>query len=237
MTFQAFQRARRASSGLQSIRAGAPVSQTALASGFDSESGFRAAFEQLFGAAPTRVASDVQPVLVQWIATPLGAMFVAARDEGISFLEFVDRRALAPQIKALRRNVGTALVPGEHRHVTRLRAELARYFAGELREFTTPIHAPGTTFQERVWSQLRRIPFGETRSYAELARAIGSPNSVRAVASANGRNRIAILIPCHRVIGSDGRLVGYAGSVWRKQRLLELEGALSGDLENPLGLG
>lgn len=223
MTFHAYQRARRIGSALRPIQTGSDVSSVALASGFESESGFRAAFERLFGAAPTRVAPAVEPVRVHWIPTPLGPLLAAARSEGLCFLEFVDRRALASQIATLRRRVGALLIPGEHPHLERLRSELARYFEGRLRRFSVPVHAPGTAFQERVWSELQRIPHGETRSYLELARAVGDAKAVRAVAAANGRNRIAIVIPCHRVIGSDGQLVGYAGGVWRKQRLLELE--------------
>lgn len=223
MTFQQFQRARRVGTAARELARGVPVAHAAQASGFESESGFRAAFHELFGAAPTRLPSGSAPLAVHWVPTPLGALFAAARDEGVCFLEFVDRRALAAQVNALRRRVPGPLVPGDHPHLAQLRAELTRYFAGQLREFETPVHAPGSAFEERVWAELRRIPYGETRSYAELARALGRPSAVRAVAAANGRNRVAILIPCHRVIGADGTLVGYAGGVGRKERLLELE--------------
>jgi O-6-methylguanine DNA methyltransferase len=101
------------------------------------------------------------------------------------------------------------------------------YFAGDLRHFSIPLVAPGTEFQRTVWDELRRIPFGETRSYADVARAIGRPSAVRAVARANGDNRMAIFIPCHRVVGSDGRLTGYGGGLWRKQHLLDLESRVS----------
>jgi AraC family transcriptional regulator of adaptative response/methylated-DNA-[protein]-cysteine methyltransferase len=223
MTFQAFQRVRRVASALQPIRNGRAVSRAALETGFESESGFRAAFERLFDAAPTRLEPGAQLVHVDWLPTPLGPMLAAACDRGVCFLEFVDRRALAAQIAVLRRRVGAAIVPGAHTHLAALRRELERYFARDLRVFTTPIHAPGTEFQERVWRELRRIPHGETRSYQDVARSLGRASAVRAVAAANGRNRIAIVIPCHRVVGSDGALVGYAGGVWRKGRLLALE--------------
>ncbi len=101
--------------------------------------------------------------------------------------------------------------------------ELERYFAGELTTFETPLEVPGTEFQQAVWSALRDVPYGETISYGEQARRIGRPEAVRAVARANGDNRIAIIVPCHRVIGADGRLTGYGGGLWRKRRLLELE--------------
>jgi O-6-methylguanine DNA methyltransferase len=115
--------------------------------------------------------------------------------------------------------------PAAHPYLERLKEELAEYFAGNRSKFGVPIHEPGTPFQERVWAALREIPYGETRSYGELARSLGDPAAVRAVAQANGRNRIAILVPCHRVIGADGGLGGYGGGLWRKRRLLEIEGA------------
>ena len=106
----------------------------------------------------------------------------------------------------------------------RLQPQLETYFAGEPVDFDVPLRAPGTDFQARVWKCLQDIPSGTTRSYMEIASEIGRPTAVRAVARANGDNRIAILIPCHRVIGANGKLTGYGGGLWRKQRLLEIEG-------------
>lgn len=101
--------------------------------------------------------------------------------------------------------------------------QLSEYFAGERTEFTVPLTLRGTDFQRRVWTLLQRIPFGSTRSYAELAQDLGNPAAIRALAAANGRNPVSIIVPCHRVIGSDGSLVGYAGGLARKRFLLELE--------------
>jgi methylated-DNA-[protein]-cysteine S-methyltransferase len=101
--------------------------------------------------------------------------------------------------------------------------QLGAYFAGTLRRFDLPLDLRGTSFQKRVWSELLRIPFGETRSYGELARVVGNPNASRAVGAANGRNPVAIVVPCHRVIGSDGGLVGFGGGLHYKRRLLDLE--------------
>jgi AraC family transcriptional regulator of adaptative response/methylated-DNA-[protein]-cysteine methyltransferase len=128
------------------------------------------------------------------------------------------------QLDRVRRAVGCELVPGESPVFAQLRAELAEYFDGRRREFTVPLHVPGTPFQMKVWAELQRIPIGTTTSYARLAESIGQPNAVRAVARANGDNRIAIIIPCHRVIGADGTLTGYGGGLWRKRWLLDLEG-------------
>jgi O-6-methylguanine DNA methyltransferase len=116
------------------------------------------------------------------------------------------------------------VAPGRHPHLGRLRAELADFFAGALSKFTVPIVVRGTPFQEQVWRELLRIPFGKTRSYADVARSLGAPQASRAVGNANGQNRICILIPCHRVIASGGKLGGYGGGLDRKQFLLDLEG-------------
>ena len=116
-------------------------------------------------------------------------------------------------------------VPGSHKHLELLQVELEGYFAGSLRSFSVPLTYPGTPFQRRVWEQLLAIPYGETRSYQELAIAVGKPKAVRAVGRANGLNRISILIPCHRVINKDSRLGGYGGGLGRKQYLLNLEQA------------
>jgi AraC family transcriptional regulator of adaptative response/methylated-DNA-[protein]-cysteine methyltransferase len=223
MTFQGYQRVRRVSAALRPLSAGAAVTEAALATGYQSESGFREAFERLFGAPPSAAAGRVAAVRVQWLPTPIGPLLAAARDEGLCLLEFLDRRALRAQVAALRKHVEGAIVPGEHPLLARARRELERYFSGASERFDVPIHAPGTPFQQRVWAALREIPFGETRSYTQLARAIGAPNAVRAVARANGQNRIALVIPCHRVIGADGQLVGYAGGLWRKRWLVDHE--------------
>lgn len=157
------------------------------------------------------------------IDTPIGEMLAAANDTQLLLFEFPHRRMIDTQLDRVRRAVGCELVPGESPVFAQLRAELDEYFQGRRREFTVPLHVPGTPFQMRVWAELQRIPIGTTTSYARLAASIGQPNAVRAVARANGDNRIAIIIPCHRVIGSNGELVGYGGGLWRKKKLLELE--------------
>src|SRR5262249_32136012 len=142
---------------------------------------------------------------------------------GICLLEFTDRRALETQLATVRRRFACAMVPGEHDLLERLQDELDEYFAGTRTEFTVPLVYPGSPFQRQVWEQLLQIPYGETRSYEDVARAVGTPAGQRAVGMANGQNRIAIVIPCHRVVNKDGRLGGYGGGLWRKQFLLDLE--------------
>ena len=152
-----------------------------------------------------------RPLLTTIIPTPLGELRAETTDRGIRRLEFTERKTTAKENGAV------------HPHLKKLRAELGRYFAGKLREFTVPVDPEGTPFRERVWSELRRIPFGETISYIEMARRIGNRRASRAVGGANGANAVCILIPCHRVIAADGSLGGYGGGVWRKRLLLDLE--------------
>ncbi|MBX3407027.1 MAG: methylated-DNA--[protein]-cysteine S-methyltransferase [Phycisphaeraceae bacterium] len=238
MTFQAFCRARRMGEAMKRIREGASIGRAAASTGYESESGFREAFEEVFGAPPGRArarAADAQgtyaaarELVACWIESPLGPMLAAAGDHGVCLLEFVDRRALATQVATLRRRFGAVIRPGSNAHLATLQRELAAYFAGRSAEFSVKLEAPGTEFQALVWEALRAIPSGQTRSYLDIARQIGRATATRAVARANGDNRLAILIPCHRVIGSDGTLTGYGGGVWRKEWLLEHERTMAG---------
>lgn len=157
------------------------------------------------------------------IETPLGPMIAAVADRSLVMLEFGDRRMVPTQFKRLGHLLGCGFEVSEVPLHGKVRRQLGEFFGGKRRDFDLPIRAPGTPFQRSVWDELRRIPSGRTRSYAEQAAAIGRPAAVRAVARANGDNRIAIVIPCHRVIGSDGSLTGYGGGLWRKQDLLDRE--------------
>jgi AraC family transcriptional regulator, regulatory protein of adaptative response / methylated-DNA-[protein]-cysteine methyltransferase len=162
------------------------------------------------------------------IETPLGEMTAAATDEGVCLLEFNDRKILPAEFNDLQRLLETTMENGENKHLKALRNQLTEYFEGSRKEFTVPLLTPGSEFQMAVWKELQNIPFGSTRSYQEQAAALNSPESIRAVANANGMNRIAVVIPCHRVIGSDGRLVGYGGGLMRKKWLLDHEKKYSG---------
>jgi AraC family transcriptional regulator of adaptative response/methylated-DNA-[protein]-cysteine methyltransferase len=160
------------------------------------------------------------------IDTPLGPMFAGASEGRLVLLEFADRRMVPTQFKRLARLLACAFEVAEDPVFAKVRRQLGEFFAGTRREFDLPLHTPGTAFQRAAWDALRTIPPGSTRSYAQQAAAIGRPEAVRAVARANGDNRIAIVIPCHRVIGSDGSLTGYGGGLWRKEELLQREAAV-----------
>jgi AraC family transcriptional regulator of adaptative response/methylated-DNA-[protein]-cysteine methyltransferase len=162
-------------------------------------------------------------VLLSWMRSPLGPLVAGATAEGVCLLEYTDRRMLEAELATVKRLYSGPVVPGSNRHLELLETELAGYFAGAVRRFSVPLAYPGTPFQRRVWEQLIAIPYGETRSYEQLAAAVGQPRAVRAVGRANGLNRIAIVIPCHRVINKNGKLGGYGGGLPRKQYLLDLE--------------
>jgi AraC family transcriptional regulator of adaptative response/methylated-DNA-[protein]-cysteine methyltransferase len=222
ITFNAYCRGRRMANALEQIRNGTNLDEVALGSGYESPSGFREAFGQLFGQPPGK-SRAAECIFVTWVESPLGPLVAGATQEGVCLLEFTDRRMIEAQFTTLRRRFDHAIVPGTCAHLEKLKEELAGYFAGTLTEFRVPLVYPGSPFQRKVWDGLLRIPYGETRSYEELARAIGAPGAQRAVGHANGLNRIAIVIPCHRVVNKGGRLGGYGGGLWRKQFLLDLE--------------
>src|SRR5207237_596423 len=147
----------------------------------------------------------------------------ATTTQGHCLVQFSNRKVLDAQLGILRKHFACTAVPGHNEHLGLLQAELAEYFTGRRTQFQVPLVYPGTPFQVKVWDRLRQIPYGNTISYEALARHVGSPNAQRAVGLANGKNRIGIVIPCHRVVNKSGRLGGYGGGVWRKEYLLDLE--------------
>lgn len=227
MTFQAYGRARRLGHAFTEIREGKPVTETAFEHGFDSLSGFNSAFARFMGDAPS-ASKDRLLIHVTRILTPLGPMMAAASESALHLLEFTDRRMLETQLERLGKKTGAVLAPGRNALLDQTEGELAAYFDGTRTAFTLPLAPAATDFQQTVWDALETIPYGETRSYADQAVMIDRPTAVRAVARANGDNPIAIVIPCHRVVGSDGTLTGYGGGLHRKQFLLDLERRVSG---------
>ena len=164
----------------------------------------------------------------------VGPLFLAASARGLVALEFDARlpgqQSIRPNPRDLREEKRKFKFEESANALRAYVAELEEYFAGQRREFTFPLDLRGTDFQRACWRALLAIPYGETRTYADIARAIGKPNAFRAVGMANNRNPVAVVVPCHRVIASDGTLCGYGGGIDVKRKLLELEGALSGML-------
>jgi AraC family transcriptional regulator, regulatory protein of adaptative response / methylated-DNA-[protein]-cysteine methyltransferase len=162
-------------------------------------------------------------LISELIDTPLGPMTAIANDRGLLLCEFGDRRALPGQLERVRKLFGAEPTPGRHQFLDQTREELGEYFDGKRRVFTIPLVIAGTPFQEQVWHELLKVPFGQTTVYSQLGERIGRSGAARAVGRANGDNRIAIIVPCHRVLGADGSLTGYGGGEDRKQWLLDHE--------------
>ncbi|MBF1269837.1 MAG: methylated-DNA--[protein]-cysteine S-methyltransferase [Neisseria sp.] len=171
----------------------------------------------------TRYPDSPNELTVAALATPLGEMLAVFGGKGLCLLEFVGQKQLEQEITAVQKALHGQFIFQENEQTQLLRQELDLYFQGRLKVFATPLEMIGTAFQQQVWNALLTIPYGETRSYKEQAQQLGNPKAIRAVAAANGQNKVSILIPCHRVIGSDGKLTGYAGGLNRKQSLLALE--------------
>jgi AraC family transcriptional regulator of adaptative response/methylated-DNA-[protein]-cysteine methyltransferase len=211
MTFVEYARSRRIGIAMKQVRAGEAVIDAQRSAGYESSSGFRDAFSKIMGSAPTKFDKHSPILKASWLDTPLGPMLAISDEEALYLLEFVDRRGLEREIERLRLKAKTAIIPGNTPPIISIESELKSYFEGTLREFKTPIHLLGSTFQKLVWEELSRIPYGQTRSYTDQAKAVGKQTAYRAVANANGANQIAIVIPCHRIIKANGDLGGYGG--------------------------
>ncbi len=222
MTFQAYCRARRMGEALSQVQRGADLSGVALEHGYDSTSGFREAFSRTFGRTPGRSRGGDR-IVSRSLESPIGPLTVCASAFAVCLLEFGNRRSAKSHMEAIEKRFGCTVLPGQSKHIDQLADELTQYFTGRLTRFATALDYRGTSFQVSVWKGLLRIPYGETTSYEQLAKRVGRPGAQRAVGTANGRNPIAIVIPCHRVVNKNGRLGGYGGGLWRKQFLLDLE--------------
>lgn len=184
--------------------------------------GIRGSFARTVGWTPGR-SRNAEAIRVKWIDSPVGSLILGATDEALCLLEFVDPGGSQAQVRRLRHRFDRPIVPGTNKWIAQATEELSQYFSGALRQFRVPIVYPGTDFQQSVWRRLLRIPYGRTICYEQLAADIGHHGAQRAVGTANGKNRIAIIIPCHRVVNKSGQLGGYGGGLWRKQFLLDLE--------------
>jgi AraC family transcriptional regulator, regulatory protein of adaptative response / methylated-DNA-[protein]-cysteine methyltransferase len=183
---------------------------------------FQYAFSNFFGDAPVNGHQQTAVLKATWINTVLGSMIAIADETALYLLEFVTRRGLKKEVERLRSR-GFAIIPGSTAPIQSITRELAAYFDGTLMQFHTPYRVFGSSFQQDVWQTLCNISYGETKSYREQAIDLGRPTAYRAVANANAANQLAIVIPCHRIISSDGSLGGYGGGLAVKQRLIEHE--------------
>lgn len=225
MTFHAFQRMFKINSAFKKLQQGENVLDVALENGYESLSGFNDSFKNVFGVSPKN--SKMEKIVdLKRIETPLGTMIACANENGICMFQFSDRKTLTKELEEMSNHFRANVILGENPHFKTLEKELQDYFDGKRLDFTVPLSPVGTDFQKKVWEILRTIPYGTTRTYQQQADILGNPKAVRAVANANGLNKISIIIPCHRVIGSNGTLTGYGGGIWRKQKLLELEKAI-----------
>lgn len=163
---------------------------------------------------------DLQIIKVKEISTPIGKMLAGATAEGLCLLEFCDRNTIDKEIKELEKYLHAITIDGSNKYIDQAEKELSEYFDGIRTRFDIELLTPGTIFQQKVWAFLREIPFGQTITYSEEADRVGDIKSIRAVAHANGSNRISIIIPCHRVIGKNGKMTGYGGGIDKKQALL-----------------
>lgn len=222
MTFVQYARARRMGIAMKEIKAGGKVINAQVDSGYDSSSGFSDAFAKIMGHSPNK-SKKAMTLYANWMDTELGPMLSIASEECLYLLEFVDRRGLEREIERLRNRLNTAIIPGKTKISEKIEQELTEYFQNKLTTFTTPIQLIGSDFQKSVWQELQKIEPGKTSTYKILAENLGNPKAMRAVGNANGANQLAIIIPCHRVIQTDGSLGGYGGGVERKQWLLNHE--------------
>jgi AraC family transcriptional regulator of adaptative response/methylated-DNA-[protein]-cysteine methyltransferase len=222
MTFQSYQRMLRINAAFNSIQKGESITNSAFDSGFESLSGFNDSYKSIFGDSASK-AEQQNIINIVRFSSPLGPMFACASLKGVCLMDFTDRKILEEEFKDICKRLDAVILPGFNKHLDQVQKEIGEYFAGARKQFTVALDTPSTEFREKVWNGLRDIPYAQTRSYKQQAEHLGNPKAVRAVAAANGQNRVNIIIPCHRVIGSDGSLTGYGGGLHRKKWLLDFE--------------
>jgi len=222
MTFHAFQRMYRINNAYKELKDGKKTSDAAFDQGYESLSGFGYTFKKVLGKSPSKIV-DKNILLVNRLTTPLGPMLICASDRGLCMLEFTDRKMLETEFRDLQKLLNAEIIVGENKHTKQAKRELKEYFNGDRKSFDVALDAPGTDFQKQTWEALHQIKFGTTATYQHQAFSIDNPKAVRAVARANGMNRVSIIIPCHRIIGKDGKLTGYGGGIARKKWLLDFE--------------
>jgi AraC family transcriptional regulator of adaptative response/methylated-DNA-[protein]-cysteine methyltransferase len=198
------------------------MSDIRLVAGYESGNHFKNTFLRLTGSASS-VLAQWNVLTASWVDTPLGPMVAIADDHALYLLEFFNRCELERKVESLKQKTKSTIVPGYTSPIDSIKNELRHYFEGKLKTFKTPLFFLGSPFQKQVWQALQNISYGQTLSYAELAKAIGRPTAFRAVAQSNGANQLALIVPCHRVINTNGQLGGYASGVTRKEWLIHHE--------------
>lgn len=221
-TFLEMARLSRLQAGLTTLAEGGRVIDAQIDAGFDSPSAFRAAIARHLGLSPGSLRKDAL-LLADWLHTPLGPMIAVSDSNHLHLLEFADRKALPSELRRLYKTCKGSLGFGKPKPTEQAEVQLQDYFSGRLSQFSVPLALHGTAFTRSVWQILQTLPAGTTHTYSDIARRMGRPQSTRAVARANGANQIAVIVPCHRLIGADGSLSGYGGGLWRKQKLIDLE--------------
>lgn len=222
LTFHAFQRMYRINNAYKELKEGKKTTHAAFDQGYESLSGFGYTYKKIIGKSPNN-SKNKGVILINRLTTPIGPMFIAATESGVCLLEFTDRKMLETELSDLQKRLKANILVGENLMIKNAKKQIADYFKGERKSFDIPLHAPGTAFQIKVWEILKEVAYGTTSTYQKQAQKIENPKAIRAVARANGANRIAILIPCHRIIGKDGHLTGYGGGIERKKWLLQFE--------------
>lgn len=222
ITFHAFQRMYRINNAYKELKDGKKTTETAFEMGYESLSGFGYTYKKLIGHSPSNSTSK-NIILINRLTTPLGPMYVCASDKGICLLEFTDRKMLETEFRDLQKQLSAQILMGENTHIKQVKKELQEYFDRKRKKFEVALDTPGTDFQKAVWQALQNIPFGTTSTYEQQAIQLNKPKAVRAVGRANGLNRISIVLPCHRIIGKNGKLTGYGGGIERKKWLIDFE--------------
>lgn len=222
ITFHSFQRLLRINYAFTNIKKGNSITFSAFESGYESLSGFNESYRSLFGESPNK-SKNRNVINVLRFGSPIGSIIACATEKGLCFLGFIGQKRIETQFSEIQKTHNAIILPGKNPHLTKVQQEINEYFDGLRKEFSVNLDVMGTDFRKQVWNELLTVPYGKTISYKEQAIAMNKLKAVRAVASANGANKISILIPCHRVIGTNGNLTGYAGGLHKKKWLLNFE--------------
>ena len=222
ITFHSFQRMLRINYAFTNIKKGNSITYSAYESGYESLSGFNESYRSIFGESASK-SKNRNVINILRFSSPIGSLIACATEKGVCFLGFIGQKRIEKHFVEIQKHFNAIILPGKNTHLTKVKKEITEYFDGKRKTFSVSLDIVGTDFRKKVWTELLNIPYGKTVSYKEQAIAINNIKAIRAVASANAANKIGIIIPCHRVIGSNGSLTGYAGGLHKKRWLLNFE--------------